>query len=329
MNLVISLKTIFTTLAIVLAVWLLIQIETVVLAIFVALILALGLDPLADALCKRGLPRIFSALLIFVVLVAVIITIGTVSFTPMIEQTQRFWERLPQFADMLFGQTYGQRLNDAIFGQLGTITTTSGNVIRFTIDIFSNALSFLTVLIFAFYFLIDFDKMRNHFVELFPAKHQGRVKKTIAEIETNLGRWLRGQVTLMLVVGSMTYIGLTILKIDYALPLALIAGSLEIVPMIGPMVAAVPALLVGFATSFVSGLGVLSLYIIVQQLENNLIVPRVMQKAVGFNPVLTMILLLIGAKLLGVVGALLAVPATLTGYLILKNVILEESNPAE
>lgn len=320
MNLVVSTRTIFTALLVLLSFWLLVQIKTVVIALFVALILALGLASLVDSLCRKGFSRSLAVLVVFLVAVASLVVVGVVSLPPMVEQTQRFWKKLPQLAEAFFGQTYGEKLNAAFFGQL---TTTSGSVVKVTLDVFANALMILTVLVFTFYFLLDLENMKMRLITLFPKEYQAKLKETVLEVEVKLGRWLRGQVALMLIVGLMTFVGLNLLRLDYALPLALIAGLLEIVPMLGPVLGAVPALLVGFTTSFVSGLGVLALYILVQQLENNVIVPRVMHSAIGFNPVVTMIVLLIGGKLLGIVGALLAVPATLFGYIIIKNWLLD------
>ncbi|HHH14267.1 MAG TPA: AI-2E family transporter, partial [candidate division WWE3 bacterium] len=114
-------------------------------------------------------------------------------------------------------------------------------------------------------------------------------------------------------------IGLVALGVNYALSLALIAGILEIVPIIGPIIATIPALIVGFAVSPIKGLGVLGLYILIQQLENNLIVPKVMQKAVGFNPLITMTAILIGGSLFGVLGALLSIPVTIIIVILFKH----------
>lgn len=111
------------------------------------------------------------------------------------------------------------------------------------------------------------------------------------------------------------------LRLDYVLPLEIIAGFLEIVPILGPILSAVPSVVVGFAVSPLVGLGVLGWFILLQQLENNLIVPNVMQKSVGFNPLITMVVILIGAKLLGMAGALLAVPITLVVAIIIKNIL--------
>ena len=125
----------------------------------------------------------------------------------------------------------------------------------------------------------------------------------------------------------MTYIGLALLHIEFALPLAIIAGILEIVPMIGPIISAVPAVLLALAISPVLALSVAVLYIIVQQIENNIFVPIVMKRSVGLSPLVTILSLLIGARLDGIGGAVVSVPIVLVFQVILAS-ILGTKNPA-
>jgi predicted PurR-regulated permease PerM len=126
----------------------------------------------------------------------------------------------------------------------------------------------------------------------------------------------------MVIVGSLNYIGLTLIGIKYALPLAVLAGLLEVVPNLGPTIAAIPAVLVGFSQSPFLGVSALAVAVLVQQLENNLIVPLVMKKAVGLNPIITLMAFIIGGKLAGVLGVLLSVPVVV----VLKTFFLEFLN---
>lgn len=318
MNIVISGKAIFFTLLFLLCGWLLIQIKEVALALFVALILTLALDPIVDQLSYRRMPRLLAVALVFLTFILAIVFIGTVSFTPLVTQTERLIQALPQLIDSLSGQGYGQKVFDSLFSQ---VTATTGNVVRLTLDIFANIFLIFTILVFTFYLLLDFDNLTHRFVGLLPHAYQDKTKKIILEIENKLGSWLRGQLTLMLIIGIADFVGLSLLRIEYALPLALIGGILEVVPMIGPIVSMLLALIVGFATSVVTGLGVLAYYIFVQQVENNFIVPKIMQRAVGFDPLAIILVLLIGSKLLGIIGALLAIPMALMLLIIVRNII--------
>jgi predicted PurR-regulated permease PerM len=130
----------------------------------------------------------------------------------------------------------------------------------------------------------------------------------------------------MFIVGCLTYIGLYFLGIKYALTLALVAALLEIIPYIGPILAAIPAVILGFAQSPFLALLVILLFVVIQQLENYIIVPQVMKKTVGLNPIVIIIVMLIGAKLAGVIGIILAVPVAAAVAEFLKDIRKESSN---
>ena len=170
--------------------------------------------------------------------------------------------------------------------------------------------------------------MSHQFVRLISSPFSGKSEKKISgiiiKVEKGLGKWVRGQLTLSVIVGVLIYIGLRILGIPFALPLALVAGILEIVPIIGPIVSAIPAVLVGLTIAPVMGLAVAALFLIVQQLENNLIVPMVMSKVVGLQPPIIIIALLIGAKLAGIGGAFLAVPIIVVSKIIIQEILTED-----
>jgi predicted PurR-regulated permease PerM len=147
-------------------------------------------------------------------------------------------------------------------------------------------------------------------------KFEKLAEEFVDEMEIQLGGWVRGQLALMLLIGFVTYITLTLLNIPYALPLAVLAGFLEILPNLGPTISAVPAVLMTFALVSPTMAGVVLLsYVVIQQLENNLVVPRIMKAAVNVEPLTSIVLILAGVKLAGVAGALLAIPA----YILLRS----------
>lgn len=141
-----------------------------------------------------------------------------------------------------------------------------------------------------------------------PEKHQPYIMQLINRMQKKIGLWLRGQLILSLVIFILTYTGLSILGVEYALVLALIAGLTEFVPYIGPMLGAIPAVFLAFTQSPTLALFVAGLYYIIQLVENNILVPKIMQKAVGLNPIVSISVLLIGFKVAGVVGAILSIP---------------------
>jgi predicted PurR-regulated permease PerM len=163
-------------------------------------------------------------------------------------------------------------------------------------------LGILSVLIFAFYLLLARDKLDDQLLHIFGEKNKTKFGKTLDLLEKKLGGWARGELALMFLVGSLNFIGLTLLRIPFALPLSLLAGSLEIIPSIGPVVAAIPAIVIGFGISPYMGFAVVALAFLIQQVENYVFVPKVMEKSVGVSPVITLLALAIGFKLVGVIG---------------------------
>ena len=145
----------------------------------------------------------------------------------------------------------------------------------------------------------------------------------IVAIERKLGAWVIGQLALAVIVGVITYIGLTLLGVEFALSLSIIAGIFEIVPIIGPIISAIPAVLVALTMSPMMALLVAGLFFVVQQLENNIFVPIVMRRAVGIPPIVTILALTIGGKLAGVAGIMLAVPLVVAMQVIFQSLVIE------
>jgi len=323
----ISVKAVLYTILLLAGVWFVVQIQGVILALFIALILALGLTPFVDYLESKNLQRGFS------VFITVILTLGGVfglvyiALAPMVEQTRTLLEQLPDLIATIssapWTEAYLERFGTVDGELIDQFSTTSSGVIRATLGAFSGFLSVLTIIVFTIYLLLEFNLIKDQFSKLLGKKdhHKQKLEKMIEEIEHKLGAWLRGQISLMVIVGFLTFFGLSLLKVEYALSLSLIAGLLEIIPNFGPILSAIPAALVGFSMSNITGLGVVGLFIIVQQIENNLIVPKVMQKAVGFNPLLTIIIVIIGGKLFGLMGIVLAIPFTSAVGTVVKHVL--------
>ena len=142
-----------------------------------------------------------------------------------------------------------------------------------------------------------------------------------ARVQRKLGRWLQGQIVLGLIVGILVYLGLSILGVPYALFLAILAGILELIPIAGPLIALVPAAALAFVHSPLLGLLTVFLYGAIQQVENHILVPKVIQRVVGLNPVIVILALLVGGNLAGVVGIILAVPVTTVVVEIFRDVV--------
>ena len=320
-NIIISTRTILILLTSILTLWLMVQIGNILRSIFVALILTLGLNPLVDWLTEQKISRSLAVALTYIFFLGIVLGLFALAFPPMVGQLQKLIERLPFYVASISLpglEIIGEQFLSTLVTEISKAT---GNVLKVTLGFFSNAFSVVTILVLTFYFLLDYPNLRERFLSLYNKDSKKRVARLIDEIEDRLGGWLRGQVLLMFIVGLASFVGLTILRIDYALSLAVIAGFLEIVPMIGPIVSFVPAAIVASARSPLTVVLVALLYILIQQLESNFIVPKVMEKAVGFSPIVTLIAILIGGKLFGILGALLSIPATLMGYLIIRSLL--------
>ena len=312
----ISHKTIFFIILFLLSIWLVIQIRDILLLLFVAFILMSALSPTVDRLEKLHIPRAIAILIIYIIGIFIIGVIGTLVVPPLVTQSARLVMKLPDFINTIVPSSH---LNlDNIIQQIIPI---GEGVVKLSVGIFSNFITIISFLVFTFYFLLERKKLERDLVEFVGTEAGERIFLIISQVETKLGAWVRGELALMTIVGVACYIGLSILRIDYALPLAIFAGFLEVVPIIGPIVSAIRAVLVAFGTSSGLAIVVVALYTLIQQLENNLIVPTVMKKAVGLSPLITILALMIGGRLAGVVGALISVPIIVVLQIILKDIL--------
>ena len=321
-NLVISTQTLATTLMIGIFVWLLLLIKSVIIALFIAMILALGIEPFVVWIVSHKIPRGIAVLIVVICFLTFLLSLGSIVISPLFLQLNLLSNQFPKYLDK-FGEIikrpgFTNDFNSALIKQF---SQTTGNVLSATIGAFSGVFTILTVIIFTAYILLDFDNLRKLFVNSFPSHRQKEITLLTSRIENKLGGWLRGEAVLMIIVGTATYLGLLAIGIESALALAVIAGLLEIVPIIGPILSVIPALIIGLVMNPLTGLAVLGLYVLVQQLENNILVPKIMQKSIGFNPLVTIVALLIGGKLLGIIGALIAIPVTIVLAEVVKYIL--------
>ncbi|EKD67745.1 MAG: protein of unknown function UPF0118 [uncultured bacterium] len=302
----ISHKTIIFTLILLAFIWLVLQIRDILFLLFIAFIVMAALRPAVDWLDSKKIPRFLGAFLMYILVFGVI----GLSLAGIIPSLVVQFTKLANIFPAVLGKIvpYWNIDVSAISQQLAPI---GENVLKITIGIFSNIATTFMVLVFAFYFLLE-RKYAHTFVSGFLGEEQAMVvNDTFLRIEHRLGSWVGGQLILMVSVGILSYIGLLALGIEFALPLAIMAGILEIIPTIGPVVSAIPAIIIALGISPLYGLYTALLYIVIQQLENNILVPLIMKRSVGLHPLVTIVSLLVGARLGGVVGAILAVPILL------------------
>jgi len=313
----ISHKTIIFTVFFLIGVWFVFFIKDIILQLFVALLIAITLNPLVVRLSRFKIPKGISVLLVYV-LVFGILGFLLASIVPvLVEQSANFTNSLPVY---LKGIEIPSFISESVASELAfQVSKLPSQTLKVGISVFSNILNVLAVLIFAFYLLLERERLDDELATLLGGKQSDRLARLIDQLEKKLGGWARGQMILMLAVGFASYFGLLILGIPFALSLALLAGFLEIVPILGPILAAVPAAVVGFGISPVMGIAVIALAFLIQQLESYVLVPKVMERSVGISPIFVLFSLAVGFKMAGIVGALLSVPVAITLQVITKE----------
>ncbi len=315
----ISPRTIVFTFLFVATIWLVIEIKNILLLLYVAYILMSAIRPFVEKLTKYKIPKFVSIIVVYILIgVCIGVTVSTM-IPVLVSQTNRFVTQLPGYIEYI--SPYYEIDVRSFSAQIAPI---GENIIRFTVGIFSNIVTIMTVLIFTFYLLLEYERIIWYVKRLFGRVIGERIASVMTSVEILLGAWLRGQLLLMFFVGLLTYIFLSFLSVEYALPLAIIAGLFEIVPYIGPILSAIPALLVTLPVSPLLALATASVYFIVQQLENTVIVPLVMNKAVGLSPLIIIVSLMIGSQLAGIMGAVLAIPIVVMVRAILVTLLKDE-----
>ncbi|OGM21009.1 hypothetical protein A2955_02500 [Candidatus Woesebacteria bacterium RIFCSPLOWO2_01_FULL_37_19] len=316
----ISHRTIIFAVFFVLFLWLLYVIRDTILQFFVALLIMAILNPLVTKLSKYKIPRSLSILLVYVLLVGLMSFVVATVIPPLIEQTTLFINNFPSFLDNLgVSSLISEQVIQQLLVQIGSLPAQAAKI---TLSLFSNVINIVTILVFAFYLLASRSKLDDQLVVFLGETKNNQINRVIDLLEKRLGSWAIGQMSLMFVVGLSNYIGLRLLGIPFALPLAILAGILEIVPFLGPIIASVPAVVIGFGLSPFLGLATAALAFLIQQLENYVFVPKIMQKSTGINPIITLLSLAIGFKLAGVVGLLISVPIFISASIISKEYLL-------
>jgi len=313
----ISTSTILRAIVILLALVFLYLIRDILMIVFVAVIIAAAINGPVSWLQKNKVPRLLGVIFIYLLLLLVIGLIVTLIFPPLANEIKQLAVHFPGIVEKIglsiqqWWQDYnlGTNLQTFLDQISNRLSQAASSVFATTVNLFGGLFSAVVILVISFYLSVQEKGAKRFLVSLTPGEHQSYLADLIDRIENKIGGWLRGQLILMLIVGLLVFIGLSVLGIKYALVLAVIAALFEIVPFIGPILAASPAVILAFFQSSFLALLVIILYIVVQQLQNYLIVPQVMKRTVGLNPVVIIIVLLVGGKLAGLLGVVLAVPA--------------------
>jgi predicted PurR-regulated permease PerM len=313
----ISHRTIIFTVFFIISLWFLFLIRDLIFQLFVALIIMATFNPFVTKLQKYKIPRSASVILVYAVFVGVLGSAFFAIIPQLAEQTANFVSSLPKLMVKLgVPIVFRDQILEQLLAQVGAVPSQLAKALA---SIFSNVFAVITVFIFSFYLLLSRDKLDDQLGYFFGEDKREKIGKIIDRLEVRMGSWARGEAILMFVIGLSTYIGLRLLSVPFALPLAILAGILEIIPYIGPIISAVPAVVLGFGISPITGLATAALAFLIQQLENYVLVPKIMQSSTGINPIVTLFALTIGFRLAGILGVFLSIPIVITLQVVFKQ----------
>ncbi len=312
----------------------------ILLLVLMAAILATGLSPLVEAIerrtwtrRRRRLSRTSAIAAVYIGLLVSLILVGSILVTPIVSESRQFLEKAPdlyrKLRDLIvdLGQRYTwlpdlTTILDRLPQEAGRLTEYLGAATGVAFRVFGGVVSGVTVLILSFYMLFEGPAIKQGFLGLFPRKHHRQLEKVLQHVALKFGGWLRGQLFLGLVIGVAAGLGTWILGLPYPFLLGLVAGVTELIPMIGPVLGAIPAVLVAlFIGPVWRILAVIVFFTVIQQTEGNVLVPRVMKQAVGLSPLLTLVAIMVGVNLMGIIGALLAVPIAAALQVIVGEIV--------
>lgn len=300
-------------------------------SLFMAAIFYPLVDSLEDKGINRGIGIIIVYIMVFGIIAIILLSLVPVLFTQISEIASNigqyingflktgdypFSTYLTPFVDQLSNFVEKEQIITTIQDTLKTVASSLGNFATNTfgaiVGVFNDIVNFVFVLVVTFFIVIDKGGIKKFFLSLFPRKHANYLSNKIYLIQVKFGEWVRGQLLLSVSIGGTTFIGLAILGVPYALTLSLLAAVTELIPYLGPIIAYIAVVPIALNESPWLLLWVTILYIIIQQLENNVLVPLIMKSAVGLSPIAVLFAMLIGAKLFGVIGIIAAVPVAAT-----------------
>ncbi len=309
------------------------EISGILLIFFISFLLAAAVDPLVDRLQRLGLPRSLSMILIYIVLflllglfvgnvvslvadqVAGIATNVGIWVSSLqtdghitIPSAQYLQPYLDQFFETVDVQTAASQVQNAL-------NTVKDWLINISIGLFN----LIIVLTLTFFMTVEEKSIDNFFLSMFPSRHAKYISLKSEAVKDQIGLWLRGQLFVSIVAGLLSYIGLVIMGVDYALTLSLIAGICMVVPVVGRFIAWMVAFPIVFNQSPMLSLWMSIYYLAIQQVENNILVPKIMNKAVGLSPIIIIFAMMVGFRYLDIIGLIFSIPVATSVALFLKD----------
>ncbi|MCB0190582.1 MAG: AI-2E family transporter [Anaerolineae bacterium] len=320
---------------------LLYQTRQVVVIFFTAIIIGTALKPVTDKLSERGVPPLFGGILMYAVVTGALLLFLVLLFPVLFEQMNAMFESLPEYYNTvratlsqspnLFLQQISWRLpSELAFASLsGDVVEDESETLMQTLAMvgFTLKATFITIatLMLSLYWTLDSERAIRSALLILPSEHRDSTREMIDEMQIKVGAYIRGQAILCLSIGVMALIAYLWIGVPYAIVLALFAGLMEAVPYIGPVLGAVPALLVAASIAPDKAIWVAVATLIIQQLENTFLAPGIMSKAVGVNTFVALLAIFAFGSLGGILGVLLAIPAAAILQMLLNRFVLNQS----
>ena len=309
------------------------RIVSVLVLLFLGILLAESIRPIANKLQTWKIPRGAAVLIVYLLLALVLTGLGLILVPPLVVQVRAVEDISTDIIDCvqetvppLYQISVNLGFDDQV-RELGTTLTTTitqfiGTLAVVPFQILGFLFGIVSVLVIGFFWMSATEKFDRSVIALLPPKRAAEIRSLAAELSQRAGGWVRGQVILMVFIGTVTFVGLFVLQVPYPVALATWASLMEIIPIIGPFLGAIPAILVAFQVSPWLALATAILYVIVQQLENNILVPKIMERAVGLHPILVMVGVLAGGVLYGILGIVIAVPLVAAMQVLAMRLVL-------
>lgn len=309
--------TVVTTLFILLGFWLAFMLKDLLLVVLTAVVFSSAIEPVTRWFVRRGLPRVLAVVIIYLLVVLATVSFFYFFLPPLINEATDFFKTLPTYletlnltpTDSVIVDGGSISITDQLLQLQTILKTSSAGVLNAASLIFGGLISFVLIIVLSFYFAVQ-ERGLDDFLKLVtPPHHQAYMLDLWKRAQVKMGRWLQGQLLLSLIVGVLVYIGLRFIGVPYALLLAIVASVLELIPVFGSILAAIPAVMLAFIDQGTAmALFVILLYVIVNQLQGNVIYPMVVQKILGVPPLVVILAIIAGAQLAGFLGILIAVP---------------------
>jgi len=310
--------------------------------IYISALVAIGFGPVVRAIehqhlipvGSKRLPRWLAILVVYVAIIGIVVGVAAMVIPPLVDQAQQLWRDLPSRIDRaqnfliergLISRriTFQEAVQNAPGDSTSAASSAVGTVATALGTLAESVIGFVTILILAFYLLIEGSTLFAGFARLFPRERRAEVLRAGAEISTKVSAWMTGQLILGGTIGATSAIGLYLLGVPYFYVLALVSAVGELIPVVGPIFAAIPAVAAAFTVSPRTALWVAVFFIVQQQLENHVLVPKIMESQVGVSAVVVIVALLIGSSLFGILGAILAIPTAAILQVVFQSVLNE------